>query len=262
MCTYEPLESVPQVYRGLMNGIQDVAVKTLLYGDELQHKQFLLEIHLLRQLSHHQNIVQFYGACMQSPHPMLVLVRAWSAVLVPWHGEQDQRDSGAAPLLARCLPCGPPAWASRSCAAAAPVNWSKGNACCVTASPASVQHDLSSARLKAVSACRSTVRAGTCVWRSTPQNCPSSCAGTGTVTASSWTSPAACTACTRGRWAPRLLRSGGLSGSPAGSLMGVCVALLSALLSCPQAAQRKPGCRQRAGRQIADVEGAGMMSVT
>ena len=65
-----------QVYRGLINGIQDVAVKTLLYGDDLHHKQFLVEINLLRSLSFNRNVVQFYGACMQSAHPMLVLVRA------------------------------------------------------------------------------------------------------------------------------------------------------------------------------------------
>ena len=54
-------------------------MKTLLYGDELHHKQFLIEINLLRSLSFNRNIVQFYGACMQSQHPMLVLVRPGSA---------------------------------------------------------------------------------------------------------------------------------------------------------------------------------------
>ena len=63
-----------QVYRGLKGGITDVAIKTLLHRDEATHNQFLVEINLLRSLSFDRYIVQFYGACLTSQYPMLVLV--------------------------------------------------------------------------------------------------------------------------------------------------------------------------------------------
>ena len=65
-----------QVYRGLRGGITDIAIKTLLHTDEGHHSQFLVEINLLRSLSFDRYIVQFYGACLTSTHPMLILVRS------------------------------------------------------------------------------------------------------------------------------------------------------------------------------------------
>ena len=41
-----------QVYRGLRNGVQDVAVKVLHYADDAQLRQFEKEIALLRSLNH------------------------------------------------------------------------------------------------------------------------------------------------------------------------------------------------------------------
>ena len=63
-----------QVYRGLKGGITDVAIKTLLHTDESHHSQFMVEINLLRSLSFDRYIVQFYGACLKGPDPMLILV--------------------------------------------------------------------------------------------------------------------------------------------------------------------------------------------
>ena len=51
-----------------------MAVKTMSYSDDLQLQQFHVEISLLKSLSFDRNIVQFYGAVLDSSCPMLVLV--------------------------------------------------------------------------------------------------------------------------------------------------------------------------------------------
>jgi serine/threonine protein kinase len=59
------------VYKGLRDGVQDVAVKVLQHTDEAMLKQFQSEIKLLRRISFDRNIVQFYGACLQQEDTMV-----------------------------------------------------------------------------------------------------------------------------------------------------------------------------------------------
>jgi hypothetical protein len=61
------------VYKGLRSGVQPVAVKQLLQADASQMVEFQKEIQMMEQLSFDRNIVQFYGACLAPPHPMLIL---------------------------------------------------------------------------------------------------------------------------------------------------------------------------------------------
>ena len=61
-----------QVYKGLKSGVTDVAVKVLTYTEELEMQQFWVEINLLKSLSFHNNIVQFYGVVIDAANPMLV----------------------------------------------------------------------------------------------------------------------------------------------------------------------------------------------
>ena len=91
-----------QVYRGLKDGITDVAIKTLLHRDEATHNQFLVEINLLRSLSFDRHMVQFYGACLTSQFPMLVLVRPQGSahraehllLSLPWLGPAQLSPAG------------------------------------------------------------------------------------------------------------------------------------------------------------------------
>ena len=57
-----------QVYRAVRGGVQDVAIKTLSYSDDLQLQQFLVEIKLLKSLSFDRNVVQFYGRCADAQY--------------------------------------------------------------------------------------------------------------------------------------------------------------------------------------------------
>lgn len=63
-----------QVFRGLRNGVQPVAIKITLghaCSEEKVRRQLFREISLLRQLRDN-HIVQFYGACLQGDRLMLV----------------------------------------------------------------------------------------------------------------------------------------------------------------------------------------------
>ena len=62
-----------QVYKGLRDGVQEVAIKKLTHVDGWQLQQFQKEIDLLRALSYDKNVVQFFGASMQPDNPVLVL---------------------------------------------------------------------------------------------------------------------------------------------------------------------------------------------
>ncbi|KAL3148068.1 hypothetical protein ABBQ38_014354 [Trebouxia sp. C0009 RCD-2024] len=61
------------VYKALRQGVQPVAVKQITQADEWQMTQFIKEINLMEKLSFDRNIVQFYGAVLSAPAPMLVL---------------------------------------------------------------------------------------------------------------------------------------------------------------------------------------------
>ncbi|KAK9805532.1 hypothetical protein WJX72_003632 [[Myrmecia] bisecta] len=66
--------SFGMVFRALRRGHDDVAVKVLTHVDDRQLRHFRKEISILKSLSFHQNIVQFYGACLvEAGKPMLVL---------------------------------------------------------------------------------------------------------------------------------------------------------------------------------------------
>ena len=47
-----------QVYKGIKNGVQDVAVKVLANADETQLRYFEQEIKMMKQVSFDRNIVQ------------------------------------------------------------------------------------------------------------------------------------------------------------------------------------------------------------
>lgn len=61
------------VYKALRQGVQPVAVKKITQADDWQMTQFIKEINLMEKLSFDRNIVQFYGAVLSAPAPMLVL---------------------------------------------------------------------------------------------------------------------------------------------------------------------------------------------
>ncbi|DBA87503.1 TPA: protein kinase activity protein [Trebouxia sp. C0004] len=61
------------VYKALRQGVQPVAVKKITQADDWQMGQFIKEINLMEKLSFDRNIVQFYGAVLSAPAPMLVL---------------------------------------------------------------------------------------------------------------------------------------------------------------------------------------------
>lgn len=65
--------SFGSVYKALRQGVQPVAVKKITQADEWQMTQFIKEINLMEKLSFDRNIVQFYGAVLSAPAPMLVL---------------------------------------------------------------------------------------------------------------------------------------------------------------------------------------------
>eukprot|EP00891_Asterochloris_glomerata_P007932 jgi/Astpho2/7932/Aster-06406 len=62
-----------RVYRGLKNGVQDVAVKVLGHSGPAQLQQFEHEIKLLKGISFDRNIIQFYGACLKTESTVLVV---------------------------------------------------------------------------------------------------------------------------------------------------------------------------------------------
>ncbi|KAK9834205.1 hypothetical protein WJX81_008121 [Elliptochloris bilobata] len=62
-----------KVYRALRNGVQDAAVKLLTNVDAAHMAVFLDEVRLLKRISFDRNIVQFYGACLETKLPMLVM---------------------------------------------------------------------------------------------------------------------------------------------------------------------------------------------
>ncbi|KAL0026084.1 hypothetical protein WJX79_008571 [Trebouxia sp. C0005] len=61
------------VYKAIRNGVQEVAIKILAAADDQQLHAFKKEIAVLRSLSYDRNLVQFYGACLEREHAMLVL---------------------------------------------------------------------------------------------------------------------------------------------------------------------------------------------
>ncbi|KAL0039658.1 hypothetical protein WJX77_004541 [Trebouxia sp. C0004] len=62
-----------KVFKGIKNGVQEVAVKVLINSDEMQVQMFQEEIRLLRSVSFDRNIVQFCGACLQPTDTMMIL---------------------------------------------------------------------------------------------------------------------------------------------------------------------------------------------
>ncbi|KAL3143559.1 hypothetical protein ABBQ38_002357 [Trebouxia sp. C0009 RCD-2024] len=62
-----------KVFKGIKNGVQDVAVKVLINSDAIQVRMFQEEIRLLRSVSFDRNIVQFCGACLQPSDTMMIL---------------------------------------------------------------------------------------------------------------------------------------------------------------------------------------------
>ena len=60
------------MYKGIRDGLQNVACKVLHEGDALNEQQFALEIKLQKSLSFDQNVVQFLGAARYKGRPMLV----------------------------------------------------------------------------------------------------------------------------------------------------------------------------------------------
>lgn len=62
-----------KVFKGVKNGVQEVAVKVLINSDEIQVQMFQEEIRILRSVSFDRNIVQFCGACLQPTDTMMIL---------------------------------------------------------------------------------------------------------------------------------------------------------------------------------------------
>ncbi|KAK9825364.1 hypothetical protein WJX81_004084 [Elliptochloris bilobata] len=62
-----------KVYRAVRKSVQDAAVKLLTNVDAIQLALFIEEIQLLKRISFDRNVVQFYGACLESQPPMLVM---------------------------------------------------------------------------------------------------------------------------------------------------------------------------------------------
>ena len=60
------------MYKGIRDGLQNVACKVLHEGDALHEQQFALEIKLQKSLSFDNNVVQFLGAARYKGRPMLV----------------------------------------------------------------------------------------------------------------------------------------------------------------------------------------------
>ena len=52
------------VYKGVMNGVQDVAVKVVRHPSPESSESFLREVDILQRVSRDRNIVQFYGTCL------------------------------------------------------------------------------------------------------------------------------------------------------------------------------------------------------
>ena len=66
-----------QVYKGIKNGVQDVAVKVLANADETQLRYFEQEIKMMKQVSFDRNIVQVrWFPRWQAVSP------GWSGVLI------------------------------------------------------------------------------------------------------------------------------------------------------------------------------------
>eukprot|EP00884_Botryococcus_braunii_P012256 jgi/Botrbrau1/21030/Bobra.0144s0042.1 len=61
------------VFKGLRCGVQDVAVKIMVKISPADLRQFHKEVAILKNLSFDKNIVQFYGACVGGPCPLLIL---------------------------------------------------------------------------------------------------------------------------------------------------------------------------------------------
>lgn len=80
-----------QVYKGLKSGVTDVAVKVLTYTEELEMQQFWVEINLLKSLSFHNNIVQFYGCVIDAANPMLVRLCKPLINLLQQHANFDRK---------------------------------------------------------------------------------------------------------------------------------------------------------------------------
>ncbi|KAL0049131.1 hypothetical protein WJX82_007250 [Trebouxia sp. C0006] len=68
-----------KVYKAMRDGVQEVAVKVLAasqfsgIAEGIQLQVLKKEIHLMHKLSYDRNMVQLYGACLDSTCPMLVL---------------------------------------------------------------------------------------------------------------------------------------------------------------------------------------------
>ena len=59
-----------QVYKGIKNGVQDVAVKVLANADETQLRFFEQEVKMMKQVSFDRNIVQVrWSAWWQAVNP-------------------------------------------------------------------------------------------------------------------------------------------------------------------------------------------------
>lgn len=62
-----------QVFRGLRNGVQPVAVKQLHEGGADLARALMREMRTLRLVSRDANVVQLYGAVLDGPAPAMVL---------------------------------------------------------------------------------------------------------------------------------------------------------------------------------------------
>ncbi|KAK9834170.1 hypothetical protein WJX81_004930 [Elliptochloris bilobata] len=87
-----------KVYRAVRKGVQDAAVKVLTNVDAGQLKVFSNEIQLLKRISYDRNIVQFYGACLETQPPMLMMEYMGGGDLFSAL-QSNARGSGAAHLL-------------------------------------------------------------------------------------------------------------------------------------------------------------------
>jgi len=61
------------VFRGTRGGVGDVAIKLLLRGTPRDREALAAEARLLRRISRDAGVVQFYGACLTGPCPLLIL---------------------------------------------------------------------------------------------------------------------------------------------------------------------------------------------
>lgn len=61
-----------KVMRGVRNDVQPVAIKTMFRRDLAMEEAFIREIAMMKYISRDRNIVQFYGACIQTNNLLLV----------------------------------------------------------------------------------------------------------------------------------------------------------------------------------------------